>query len=641
MAEAIGRTRSANGTSESPYSPERMASALRLVETAWAGSSLLWLEERSDQGVLCLQDDPAGAPRDLTEEHSVQARIGYGGGEVLATRTDAFYVAQGRIWRRDVQGGPARPLTPAEGESASPAPSPGGGHVAYVHESGGEISLLLVDAEGRKEPRRLAAGRDFYMQPAWHPGGAKLAYVAWDHPQMPWTGSEIELLDLAPDGEGLLRVTGREVVAGGPAESVFQPLFSPDGTALAFVSDRSGFWNVEILDLRRRTRSTLVGEAAEHALPAWRQGMRTLAFSASGEHLYYLRNEGGAMSMHLAEIATGRSSRVAGELEPYLELGQIAVCPSPRGGEDAIALLASGPALALRVAVVQVDPGSPGEARVRVARRSEAQDIPSQALSSPRALQWPAGDGEQVHGLYYPPPSCSRQGDGAPPLVVSVHGGPTGQSRMAYSAQVQFLATRGYAVLAVNYRGSAGYGRAYRERLDTRWGEVDVEDAISGARHLIDQGLADGGRMVVMGASAGGYTVLRCLAVHPGAFRAGISIFGISNLFTMAEKTHKLESHYLDTLIGPLPETAARYRERSPLFSAEAIVDPIALYQGEVDRVVPRDQADSMAASLRARGVPHIYEIYPGEGHGWRKSATIKAFYESLDGFLHRHLVYA
>ena len=235
--------------------------------------------------------------------------------------------------------------------------------------------------------------------------------------------------------------------------------------------------------------------------------------------------------------------------------------------------------------------------------------MPPQKLVEGQAIEWDTSDGDRAKGLLYLP-SSEGMGDSRPPLLVYVHGGPTGQSQARYAAGIQFFATRGFAVLALNYRGSAGYGRAYRDRLKEKWGIYDADDAVSGARYLAAEGLVDGERMVVMGGSAGGYTVLQSLVRYPGVFSAGVSMFGITNLFTLASDTHKFEQRYLDSMIGPLPETSARYRERSPIFNAERIVDPIAVFQGEEDVVVPKAQAETIVARAGAqRGAAHLHAL--------------------------------
>jgi dipeptidyl aminopeptidase/acylaminoacyl peptidase len=228
-----------------------------------------------------------------------------------------------------------------------------------------------------------------------------------------------------------------------------------------------------------------------------------------------------------------------------------------------------------------------------------------------------------------------------PPAIIAIHGGPTGQSSASYNARAQFFATRGFAYLEVNYRGSTGYGKNYMAALRGQWGVLDVQDAIDGARYLVDAGLADGNKLVIMGGSAGGYTVLKALVDHPGFFKAALCLYGVSNMFTLAADTHKFEERYLDSMLGPLPEASDIYRQRSPIFNADKIVDPIALFQGEIDTVVPKAQAETIVASLQQRNVPHEYHLYPGEGHGWRKQETIEAFYSTVEQFLKNHVIFA
>jgi dipeptidyl aminopeptidase/acylaminoacyl peptidase len=268
--------------------------------------------------------------------------------------------------------------------------------------------------------------------------------------------------------------------------------------------------------------------------------------------------------------------------------------------------------------------------------------VPAAQLAAARPVSWPTAGGAVAHGLLYLPAGYTPGQPGPrPPAIVRIHGGPTDQATACYSASTQFFTTRGYAVLEVNYRGSTGYGRGYMLALRERWGICDVEDAVSAARYLADAGVADPGRLVIYGGSAGGYTVLESLCRAPGTFRAGICLYGVSNLFALAADTHKFEQRYLDLLVGPLPETAERYRERSPIFHADMIRDPVAIFQGAEDTVVPPAQAEEIVAALRRGGVPHIYQLYPGEGHGWRRPETIEAFYTAVDAFLRQHVIFA
>jgi dipeptidyl aminopeptidase/acylaminoacyl peptidase len=260
-------------------------------------------------------------------------------------------------------------------------------------------------------------------------------------------------------------------------------------------------------------------------------------------------------------------------------------------------------------------------------------------LPVPQPLTWNTAEGTPVYGLYYPPTSSLYQGSGLPPAIIYVHGGPTSQSVASYSGDTAFFTSRGYAVLVVNYRGSTGYGRSYMLSLRHRWGDVDVEDSVSGARALVSQGLADPARLVIRGGSAGGYTVLNALIRYPGQFKAGVCSYGVSSLFNLARDTHKFEERYTDSMVGPLPEASALYREWSPIYHAERIQDALAVFQGSEDKVVPPDQSESIVAVLRQRGVPHIYRLYEGEGHGFRKSEHIIAYFKDVELFLQQYVI--
>jgi dipeptidyl aminopeptidase/acylaminoacyl peptidase len=263
-------------------------------------------------------------------------------------------------------------------------------------------------------------------------------------------------------------------------------------------------------------------------------------------------------------------------------------------------------------------------------------------LSTAQSISWSGNDGETVHGLYFPPASERYVGIGLPPLITIIHGGPTSQVRIIYAAEAQFYATRGFAVLYVNYRGGTGYGKAYKDKHRLNWGITDVQDAASGALYLEEQGLAHAAKRVILGGSAGGYTVLQSLVDMPGFWTAGVCLYGISNQFTLvSEADFKFESRYSETLLGALPESAPRYRNRSPLFHAEKIVDPVILFQGDEDNVVPKSQSDGMVEILRQRGVPYEYHVYAGEGHGWRKLETIEGYLKATLKFLERYVVYA
>ncbi len=619
----------------SPLSPTSMSLQRRLSDVQWDtdGRTLVWLEGRSDQNALVAQDLNGGAPRDLTEGQNARASVGYGGGDFTVSHGHVYYVdhATKGIHRLALDAGAPALVTPGFGAAASPVVSADGRWLLYVHSDHDVDCLALVDSAGAFWPQRIASGADFYMQPAWHPAGQRVAWIEWNHPDMPWDHTRLVLATLEMSEGALPRVASTEVLCDQTGVATAEPQFSPDGRYLVYLSDQGGWSNLWCYDLETKAHRQLTADTADIGLPAWRQGMRTHQCSPDSTAVFYIRSRNGKSGLWSVSLREGAARALATPLAHYSNLSQLAVAPTG----DRIAILASASAIPTRIASVDLK----GNSAERIHAYSSAERIPAEAYAAPEAVQWTTNGGDTVYGLYYPPHHPVYESSGKPPAIVLAHGGPTGQVTAGFNAQAQFFATRGYAVLAVNYRGSAGYGRAYIEKLKGQWGVYDVEDTASGAQFLVDAGLADPGRLVVMGGSAGGLTVLLALANHPGLFRAGVCMYGVSNLFTLATDTHKFESHYLDSLIGPLPQDAAKYRERSAIYCSDRIVDPIAIFQGEEDRVVPKEQSDSIVASLRERGVTHEYHVYPGEGHGWRKTETIVQFYEALLRFLRNHVV--
>jgi dipeptidyl aminopeptidase/acylaminoacyl peptidase len=623
------KTQKPYGLWPSSLSAKTMAGDLGLKDVGWTSDgTLVWLESRDGQGVLVAQGEEAA--QDLTREQRVSGGVGYGGGEFYVRDRNVFFAASdGRLYRVNVDAGKPRSLTPAYGSVASPVVSPDGDWAVYVHTDGDTDVLAAVDGGGDQWPIKLVSGDDFYMQPNWSSDGRHLAWVSWNHPHMPWDTTELHLGTLKI-GENGLFVIGSEQIAGGDATSVMQPEFSPDGAKLAYLSDQDGWWHVYVLDVESGEIEQLTDGDFEIGGPAWIQGIRAYIWKPDSSGLYAIRNRQGEMD--LLDVSMQGGFGTIGELDQYTYFGQLAMSPTGR-----LAMLASSSRIPTRVVTWK-----PGE-QARVERRSSAERLEEHELSEMTPVKWrseSAGESVEVYGNYYPPTNPSFEADGKPPALVMIHGGPTSQRTARFEAANQFFATRGFAVLDVNYRGSTGYGRTYRDALAGQWGVFDVEDAVSGAQFLIDEGLADADRIVVMGGSAGGYTVLQSLVTHPGTFAAGISKYGISNLFALAMETHKFESHYNDMLIGELPAASEKFRERSPLFHADQIQDPVAIFQGAKDKVVPKNQADSLVESLQARGVPHEYKVYENEGHGWRRSETIEHFYGAVMDFLKQYVIF-
>jgi len=659
----------------SPIEPASLAQALRLSDVAWDtdGQTLVWLEGRSDRGVLVCASG-GQAPRDLTTTLSVRAMVGYGGGDMAVAGGYVYFVAQeGRLYRQSLASGLPTPITPQFGHMAAPTPSPDGRWLLFVHTYERTDGLAIVDTAGENWPQKLAFGQDFCMQPCWHPDSRRIAWVAWDHPSMPWDSTMLRMATLDVDNKGLPSIAEVESLRMGtsvvdrPDVAIFQPQFSPDGRSLAYISDESGWSNLYLYDLGQRTHRPLTTEPVDAGLPAWSQGLRTYGFSPNGRYLYYVRNERGFSRLCACDLHTDRTQAVPLALDGYTSLAQIAI--APQNGAltrcstlaqctslaqctqlaqcTSLAFVASSSAVDAHIISCALCPASGDTPQaqiqrpVQVYRRSASENVPNGHLASPQPVQWSAPDGTSVHGLLYPPTSPQFTSTGLPPAIIHIHGGPTSQARASYNARAQFFATRGYAFLEVNYRGSTGYGKPYMAALRGTWGLLDVEDAIGGARYLVDANLADPNRLVIMGGSAGGYTVLKSLVDHPGFFKAAICLYGVSNMFTLAADTHKFEERYLDSMLGPLPEAGAIYRQRSPAFFADRIVDPIAIFQGEIDRVVPKAQSDAIVASLQQRGIPHEYHVYAGEGHGWRKQETIEAFYRAVEAFLKQYVIFA
>jgi dipeptidyl aminopeptidase/acylaminoacyl peptidase len=620
-----GKTIAPFGTWVSPISPESLGLGIRLEDVQFASSGeVLWLEGRSGKGVLVCQKEGA-APRDISGDLSVHGGVGYGGGDFCAGNGCAVFAEKdGRLFRVDFGAEVPRAITPAFGAAASPAISPDGRFILYVHSYEKTDRLALVDSEGRAWPRILVEGADFYMQPVWHPDGARIAWVEWNHPNMPWDGAALKSARFDP---ATISLTDQMTLVGGDDIPVFQPAFSPSGRYIACIVGEGEWDSLVLINPANGERSTLI-EGAVLMEPAWEQGMRAFDWSADGKEIIYRRNDGGWMSLWAIDIASGTMRQL--DTAPYTSIHQNGSAFSA----GKLAFLASAPSIP--TCVVEWKKG-----RMRTLAQSFSESMPPENYSSPQPFSWKAEDGEDIHGLYYPPAHPDYEGIDLPPAILSIHGGPTSQWEASYSSDVAFFTSRGFACLLVNYRGSSGYGRRYEHALRGRWGELDAGDAASGAKALCERGLADPRRLVIKGGSAGGFTVLQALIHFPGLFRAGVCLYGVSNLLTLASDTHKFEERYLDRLVGSLSESDLTYRERSPVFHADRIRDPLAIFQGAEDRVVPPAQSEEIVEALRRNGIACTYRLFPGEGHGWRKAETIVSYYTELEEFLRQRVLFA
>jgi dipeptidyl aminopeptidase/acylaminoacyl peptidase len=470
----------------------------------------------------------------------------------------------------------------------------------------------------------IAEGRDFYSNPRISPDGARLCFLAWDLPWMPWDGCELFVAELGEGGElgPPYRVAGRD-----GRESIWQPEWSPSGD-LVFASDRSGWWNLELV--RGEERRALHPAESEFGFPAWTFGDRSFDFLSDGR-LACIYERGGIQRVALLDLETADLAD--------LDLPHTAIHrgPSIAAEGSAVVFIAGSPTIAPQVVWLDLSSRS-----IDVLRDSSAQDLDSSMVSVPRQIEFPTENGLTAHAHFYSPKNPSFVGPAGerPPLMVMSHGGPTGESTAILDLAHQFWTSRGFAVVDVNYGGSTGFGRAYRERLYGRWGVVDTQDCINAARYLVSTREVDSERLVIRGGSAGGYTTLCALAFYD-AFAAGTSYYGVSDLEPFAQgQTHKFESQYEHTLIGPYPEAKDIYRERSPIHFVDRISCPMLLLQGAEDEVVPPAQSEIMVRALERNGLPHAYILFEGEQHGFRKATSIMAaleaelsFYGQILGF--------
>jgi len=611
------------GSWESPITAARAAGGVVGLSEPWLGpdGSAWWLERRPlDEGRTTLVHDGHDVtPPGFNVRTSVHE---YGGGAWVPGGDTAFCSRwdDQRLYRLE-PGADPRPITPAPPQPSSVRyadgrVTPDGRTIVCVRETHGDgepvNEIVVLSTNGEGEPRVLASGRDFYACPRLSPDGAVLAFTCWDHPNMPWDGCELWVTSLETPED-------MRLVAGGASESIWQPDWSPDGE-LHFVSDRNGFWNLYTEDAQ------LTDERAELGYPQWIFGGSTYAFLADGS-IGCIRTEEAVERLCVLRPGGSALEDVGLELTAY-------DFPYLRALGDRLIFVAGSATIDRAVQVWSAAEGA------RVVKRSTDDPLDPAWASIPREIHFPSGE-RTSHALYYPPANPDFEGPEGerPPLIVQSHGGPTGHVPPMMDPEILFWTSRGIGVVDVNYGGSTGFGRAYRELLDGAWGVVDVEDCVAAALHLAREGEVDGERLAVHGGSAGGYTTLCGLAFHDD-FAAGASYYGVADAETMAADTHKFESRYLDRLIGPYPEARDVYRERSPIHFADRIRAPVILFQGLEDEVVPPDQAETMVAALRENGVPHAYLAFEGEQHGFRKAETVircleaeLSFYAQVFGF--------
>ncbi|HET9529602.1 MAG TPA: S9 family peptidase [Blastocatellia bacterium] len=612
------------GSWKSPITSDLIVSGtVGLTDVSIEGDSLYWVESRPSEAgrnvIVRMAAD--GRAEDVTPPaFNARTRVHeYGGGAYLVFEGTIFFsnFADQRLYRQG-PGKDPEPLTTAVDFHYADAVMDARrrrlicvreDHTAHTRDC--LNSIAAIDLGGSASGEVLISGNDFYSSPRLSPDGNQLAWLTWNHPNMPWDGCELRVAPVNPDGS----IGESRIIAGGERESIFQPEWSPEGV-LYFVSDRTGWWN--LYRVRDNRVEPLCRKEAEFGYPQWLFRMSTYAFE-SERKIICVYNERGLW--HLARLDTE-----TGELEPvetpYTQISSL------RAEQGRVAFCGGSPVHP--TSVVSLDPRT---VRIDVLRRSSNIQIDEGYLSAPEAVEFPTGGGLTAHGFFYAPknkdyaaPSGER-----PPLIVISHGGPTSAASTSFNLNIQYWTSRGIAVLDVNYGGSTGFGRAYRERLNGQWGVVDVDDCVNGARYLVEQGRVDGDRLIIRGGSAGGYTTLAALTFRD-VFKAGASYYGISDLEALEEDCHKFESRYNHSLIGPYPEQRDLYRERSPIHYTERLSCPLIIFQGLEDKVVPPNQAEMMYEAVLEKGLPVAYIGFEGEQHGFRKAENIK---RALDGELY------
>ena len=621
------------GSWKSPITTGLIVSgAVGLGQIAIDGADVYWVEMRPSEGgrMVIVRRVADGTAEDVTPApYSARTRVHeYGGAAFLVADGVVFFsnFNDQRLYRQEpgeepVAITPDAPLRYADGVVDAQRK-----RIICVredHSGDGEPTnaIVAVDSSGAGPQQVLYERSDFCAAPGVSPDGKMVAWLAWDHPNMPWDGTRLLVSGIRPDGQ----LTEPRTVAGGPDESVLQPLWSPSGE-LFFVSDRNGWWN--LFRWRNGAVRPFLEMEAEFARPQWVFGAAAYGFLGDGR-IACSYVEQGAWSVGVIDLESGQLSRL--DL-PYTEMGRGELRAAGRR------VVFSAGASDKPMTLVSLDVAS---GAVETLQQAHDLEIDPSYLSSPEAVEFETTGGRTAHAFYYPPRNpdfVAPEGERAP-LLVKSHGGPTGAAQTALDLSIQFWTSRGFGVVDVNYGGSTGYGTEYRRRLNGTWGITDVDDCVNAARFLAARGDADSERLAIDGGSAGGYTTLASLTFHD-VFQAGASYYGVSDLEALAKETHKFESRYLNSLVGPYPERRDLYVERSPINHTHLLSCSLLLLQGLEDEIVPPNQTEMMFEAVRAKGLPTAYLPFEGEQHGFRRSENIKRaleaelyFYSKVFGF--------
>lgn len=609
------------GTWQSPISSEIIVSGtIRLGAVTIENEDIYWLEGRPSEGgrYVLVRRTPDGRVADVTPEgFNVRTRVHeYGGGAFLVAKGMIYFSndTDQRLYQQGIDSTP-QPLTrEAKLRYADMILDPGRDRLICVCEDHTNpkrepINTLVSISLATGVTQVIASGQDFYASPRLSPDGQQLAWISWNHPHLPWDAAELWLADFT--NEGLLQTPTK--IAGGIDCSVMQPEWSPTGE-LYFVDERTGWWNLYRRDLQGKLEA-VTDIPAEFGYPHWVFGLSNYTIIAATEIFCSYSQNG---SWHLARLNTESK-----ELQPIdLPFSEIA---SVHGTTETLVFI--GGSSTEPTAIVQMDVKT---GKTEILQRSTQLNIDRGYLSIPEPIEFPTANHQTAYAWYYPPHNqdYTAPDSSKPPLIVKSHGGPTAAASPSFNLKLQYWTSRGFAVLDVNYGGSIGYGRAYRQRLDRNWGIVDVQDCVNGAKYLVQQGKVEGDKLAITGGSAGGYTTLAALT-FTDTFKVGASYYGVSDLETLATDTHKFESRYLDRLVGEYPKEQEVYKARSPIHFTDRLSCPVIFLQGLEDKVVPPAQAEAMVESLKTQGLPVAYVPFEAEQHGFRRSENIKRALEA------------